>query len=149
MRVIVGDGDPSQSQHTEEGIPIGQGQGASHRPGSADVDAFYSVALVSFHTEGQRRNADRVCCSQESAMSRAQSPPVPARKNQLRAEGRQCTALYRIFTSSSHPKVITELQELAKTEGKVLCLLSPSPIASCTNYSGTLYRERLSRFSPV
>lgn len=24
--VIVGDGDPSQSQHTEEGIPIGQGQ---------------------------------------------------------------------------------------------------------------------------
>lgn len=60
-------------------------------------------------------------------MSRAQSPPVPARKNQLRAEGRQCTVFYRIFTSSSHPKVITELQELAKTVGKSAMSTLPVP----------------------
>lgn len=96
--------------------------------------------LVSSHTEGQRRNADHICCSQESSMSRAQSPPVPARKNQLRAEGRQYTVFYRIFTSSSHPKVITELQEVAKTVGKSAVSTLPTRIASCTNYSGPLYR---------
>lgn len=146
MRTIVGDGRHltgtayrDRSCHWPE---------ASNFPpykkeGQLQIQTCFTMqSLVSCYTEEYRRNADHVChrFSQESSMSGAQSPPVPARKNQLRAEGRQYTCNLEAVYFFSHLRIITELQRVAKMVGKsTMC--TPLPISSCTNCSGTLYRQ--------
>lgn len=113
VRIIVGDGGTSQSQHTEKGVPSARGRGLPHTKVSRWRCVLQCGVWFPFTPRGREEMLSvsvivhrKAPCPGHSLL---QCPPGRTSSGQKVGSSRQYTIIYRIVTVSSHPKIVTEL----------------------------------------